>query len=189
MRRRKPLGFDAAAHERHHGWRSLLLRLAVCGGVTAFLWWSSGWAGLLVSLMLWAHVFAADLAALGGWAWRGLRRAAFLPVQGRFHQFKGYRIRVLDDELLSQRWLALDDLGAALGAPVPASSLRRRWPEALHDERDGLYVLDDAVLAWLRERRDERAGRLALWLEREVWYPARGRKAGTQKGAPPGAPP
>ena len=52
------------------------------------------------------------------------------------------------------------------------------------------YVLDDAALAWLGEQRDDRAGRLRLWVEREVWYPARGRKASyTQKGAPSGAPP
>ena len=41
--------------------------------------------------MLWAHAFAADLAALGGSAWRGLRRLALRPVQGRFYRFKDHR--------------------------------------------------------------------------------------------------
>lgn len=189
MRRREPLGFDAAAHERHHGWRSLLLRLAVCAGVTALLWWSSGWAGLLVSLMLWARAFAADLVVLGESAWRGLRHLAFRPVQGRFYQFKGHRIRVEDDELLHQRWLALPDLARALGAPLPAAVLRRRWPQGLCEQRGVSYVLDEVALAWLGEQRDDRAGRLRLWVEREVWYPVRGRKTGrTQKGAPESAP-
>lgn len=184
-----PTGFDAAAHERHHWWRSLLLKLALCAGVTALLWWASGWAGLLVSLMIWGRAFADDLLALGMTLWRALRHLAFRPVQGRFYQFKGQRVRVLDDELLPRRWLALPDLAEALGAPLSAAALRRRWPDALLEQRDGVYVLDEVALAWLREQRNERAGRLALWVEREVWYPARGRKAGyKQKGAPDGAP-
>jgi hypothetical protein len=188
--RRPPprLGFDAAAHERHHWWRASLLKLAVCGGVSALLWWIGGWAGLLVSLMLWARVLASELMALGETAWLALRRLAFRPVQGRFYQFKGHRIRVLEDGVERQRWLALDDLATALGAPVPASLLRRRRADALREERDGVYGLDDTVLAWLREQRNERAGRLALWVERDVWYPARGRKASYTEGAPTGAP-
>jgi len=187
---RGPLAFDAAAHERHHWWRSLLLRFAVCAVLTWLSWWGVGWAGLLVSLMLWARVFAADLVALGEAAWRALRLLAFRPVQGRFYQFKGHRIRVVDDDIERQRWLALDDLATALAAPMPAAVFRRRQPQSLRDLPDGVYLLDTAALDWLRAQRSDRAGRLALWLEREVWYPARGRRAsyGQRKGAPTGAP-
>lgn len=174
---RGPLGFDAVSHERHHGWRSLLLRLAVCTAVSALAWLFSGWFGLLASAALWAHLLSGDLLALLIIGWRGLRGLALRSVQGRFYQFKGQRIRVLDDELLPQRWLALDDLATALGEPLPAAALRRRQHNALLPCRDGLYVLDEAVLAWLRAQRSERAGRLARWVEREVWLPARGRRA------------
>jgi hypothetical protein len=187
MPRRDPHGFDAASHEKHHWWRSLLFRLAVCGAVTAAAWWSSGWTGLLISLMFWGRVFAADVIDLAGVAWRGLRHEAFEPVQGRFYQFKGHRIRVLDDELLPQRWLALDDLAKALGEPMPAAALRRRQPEALSDLSDGAYLLDEAALAWLREQRSDRAGRLAQWVEREVWHPVRGRKASYVQAPGPNA--
>ncbi|CAM3889547.1 hypothetical protein [Roseateles saccharophilus] len=185
MPRREPPGFDAAAHERHHWWRSLLLKLALCSGVSALLWWSSGWAGLLVSVMLWARALAGDLMALLETAWRSLRQLAFRPVQGHFYQFKGQRIRVVDDDLDAHRWIALQDLATALGAPMPAAVFRRRQPQALRERPDGVYLLDQAALAWLGEQRSERAGRLRLWVEREVWYPARGRRAGyRQKGAP-----
>lgn len=182
-------GFDAEAHERHHWWRSLLLKLALCTSVSWLLWWLGGWAGVLTSLMLWARALAADLMALGETAWRELRHVAFRPVQGRFYQFKGHRMRVLDDELEAQRWIALDDLSTALGAPLPQRMLRRDKPQALRDLRDGSYLLDDAALAWLRVQRSDRAGRLALWVEREVWYPARGRKASykASPGTGPGA--
>lgn len=184
---RAPHGFDAVSHEKHHWWRALLLKLAVCGAVTAAAWWSSGWMGLLISLVVWGRVFADDLFELGSVAWRGVRQLAFKPVQGHLYQFKGQHIRVLDDELLPRRWIALDDLATALGEPMPAAVLRRRQPEALHEERDGSYVLDEVALAWLREQRSDRAGRLALWVEREVWYPARGRKASYVQKAAPGA--
>ncbi len=192
---RAPFGFDAASHERHHWWRSVLFKLALCGGFAALAWWLvGGMAGLalggLIAIRSLGQALAPDLVALVATIWRSLRALAFKPVQGRFYQFKGHRIRVEDDELLRQRWLALDDLATALGSSMPLVSLRRRWPEGVRQQRDGVYVLDDVVLAWLGEQRDDRAGRLRHWVEREVWYPARGRKASyTQKGAPQGAPP
>lgn len=192
---RSPFGFDADAHERHHWWRSVLFKLAACAGSVALVWWVVGGTmgialGLLIVMRFLGQALAPDLVALGATAWRSLRGLAFRPVQGRFYQFKGHRMRVEDDELLRQRWIALDDLATALGAPMPAVALRRRWPEGLRAQRDGTYVLDEVALAWLGEQRDDRAGRLRQWVERDVWYPARGRKASyTQKGTPPGVPP
>ena len=187
---RGPFGFDAASHERHYWWRSLLLRFAVCGAATWLSWRAMGWVGPLISLMLWARVFAPDLMALGETAWRGLRLLAFRPVQGRYYQFKGHRLRVMADDIDACRWIALDDLATALGAPMPAAVFRRRQPGSLRELPDGSYLLDEAALAWLGEQRSDRAGRLALWLQREVWYPARGLRASYEdkKGAPAGAP-
>jgi hypothetical protein len=185
-----PHGFDAVSHERHHGWRSLLFKLAVCSALTALGWWGSQWVGLLISVMAWAHVFAEDVLALIGWVFGLLRWRAHAAVEGRFYQFKGHRIRVLEDSIQPQRWVAVDDLCRALGAPLPAQALGRQHADALWTARDGLYLLDDVALVWLRGQRSERAGRLAHWLEREVWFPARGRKASRlkKKGAPDGAP-
>lgn len=181
---RAPFGFDAASHERHHWWRSLLFKLAMGGVVAALGWWLSGALGalfgLLIALRALGQALAPDLVALGGVVWRALRHQAFKPVEGRFYQFKGHRIRVEDDELLPQRWLALDDLATALGAPMPAVVFRLRDPACVLEQRDGVYVLDDAVLRWLREQRSDRAGRLALWVERDVWLPARGRRGNYQ---------
>lgn len=157
--------------------------------MTGLLWWASGWIGLLGSLPLWGRAFAGDLMALGETGWRGLRLLAFKPVQGRFYQFKGHRIRVVEDEVDAQRWLALADLATALDAPMPAAVFRRRQPQSLRERPDGLYLLDEAALTWLGEQRGERAGRLRLWVEREVWYPARGRKAGLMKKGAPGTRP
>lgn len=182
---RGPLGFDAVAHERHHWWRSLLFRLVLCSGVSGLLWWLGGWTGLLSSLMLWTRACAGDLMALIETIWGAMRHVAFKPVQGRFYQFKGRRMRVLDDDVETRRWIALEDLAAALGAPLSATVFRRRQPQSLREEPDGVYLLDEVALEWLRAQRSDRAGRLALWVEQDVWYPARGRKASyKQKGAP-----
>lgn len=191
---RAPFGFDAASHERHHWWRGLLFKILPCAAVIAGLVWVlggplGGVLGAVIAVRFLGQALVPELVALGSTLWRALRALAFRQVQGRFYQFKGHRIRVEDDDLLRQRWLALDDLATALGAPMPAVLLRRRWPDGLREQRDGVYVLDDIALAWLGEQRDARAGRLRHWVERDVWYPARGRKASyTQKGAPAGAP-
>lgn len=192
---RHPFGFDAASHERHHWWRSLVFKLALGGVFVGLMWWFVGGVagaalGALIALRGVAQALAPDMVALGGTVWRAMRGLAFKPVQGSFYQFKGHRIRVEDDDLLRQRWIALDDLATALGAPMPAAAFRRRDPQSLRQFRDGIYLLDEAALAWLGEQRTlDRAGRLRLWVEREVWYPVRGRKASYQtKGAPNGAP-
>lgn len=186
---RPRFGFDAEAHERHHGWRSLVFKLAIGAVTTWVVWRFGGWTGLLVSLMLWARLLADELMAGLLMAWHALRGLAFRPVQGRYYQFKGHRIRVEDDELLRQRWLSVGDLSRALGAPMPLPTLRRRWPDGLREQRDGVYVLDDVAMAWLAEQRDARAARFRQWVERDVWYPVRGRKAGLiEARSPEGAP-
>ncbi|RTL46445.1 MAG: hypothetical protein EKK53_04090 [Burkholderiales bacterium] len=191
---RRPYGFDADSHERHRWWRNLLFKLMPALASCALLTWWMGWGmgltlGVVIALRFTAQALAPELVALAGATWRQLRWLAFKPVQGRFYQFKGHRIRVEDDDLLPQRWLALSDLATALGGPMPAPVLRRRWPEGVRDRRDGVYLLDEVALAWLSEQRDDRAGRLHHWVQREVWYPARGRRASyTQEGAPSGAP-
>lgn len=194
---RAPFGFDAAAHERHHWWRSLVFKVLPAALVWWLVWWWIGgvlgfMVGLAIVFRYLGLAIAPDVIALGGTTWRTMRGAAYRQVQGRFYQFKGHRIRVEDDELLPQRWLAVADLATALGQPLPLPVLRRRWPEGLHEQADGIYVLDDVALAWLGEQRDARAGRLRHWVERDVWYPARGLRASyagkDRKGAPAGAP-
>ena len=74
---RRPFGFDAASHERHHWWRSLVFKLALGGGVVALLWWWVGGAagvamGVLIALRAFAQALAPDLVALtGDYVYRG----------------------------------------------------------------------------------------------------------------------
>ncbi|MDP0947710.1 hypothetical protein, partial [Klebsiella pneumoniae] len=75
-------------------------KLAIGAVTTWVVWRFGGWTGLLVSLMLWARLLADELMAGLLMAWHALRGLAFRPVQGRYYQFKGHRIRVEDDDLL-----------------------------------------------------------------------------------------
>ncbi len=183
-------GFNAFAHERTHGWRSFAMRLAICSIVTWALYAMGGIVGALPALMLWAKVFAADLVALGEVVMHQLRRLAHREIEGQHYAFKGQRMRVRDDDSReARRWIAVDDIALALGAPVRVVSLQLRQSGGLRQWPDGWYVHDDAALAYLAERQVERAARLRVWVEREVWYPARGRKASyDEKKAPQAAP-
>jgi hypothetical protein len=102
------------------------------------------------------------------------------------------RVREDEDNRESRRWIAVDDLALVLESPVRVVSLQLRQAGGLREWPDGWYVHDDAALAYLRERQVERAARLRVWVEREVWYPGRGRRASyteTKKEAPVQAPP
>lgn len=185
-RRRRDLGFDGEWYERSHWWRSLLLKLALCLGVTALLWFFQGWSGGLVSVMLWARVFAVEFVNLGEWLLRALKGRAMAPVQGRFYAFKGQRIEVIEGDAGPARWLAVADLAAALEEPITERALALRFAAGLRREGRRLFLRDDEALAYLAQRRAERATPLRRWVEQEVWQPARGRRANYP---PPTSPP
>jgi len=174
--------FDAVRHERRHPWASLALRLAVCLLLSWGIGRLLGVFGLLISLPLWGRAFAPELLEMGSWAYRSLRGLALRDVSGRYYVFKGHSLRVLEDELEPRRWLLLDDLARALDEPISASALRLRHPEGLRQFGSQLYLSDDAALAHLAERHSPRSARLRLWVEREVWFPARGRRAHRPRG-------
>jgi hypothetical protein len=190
-RRRRPggFGFDAVRHEKHHWWRSLLLRAAICAAVSWLLIKLGGLVGGVASLALWGRLMAQDLMGgielLGAW----LRGRAFRPVQGQFYAFRGQRMRVFDDEVERCRWIAVSDLEAALEDSLRVSTLQRDFGAGLRCEDGQWYLRDQEALDCLWTRQADRAGALRAWVEHEVWYPARGRKASyTAKGAPAGAP-
>jgi len=136
-----------------------------------------GVIGLLLTLPFWAHAFAPDLVALAGLVRRGARQWLWRAESGQHYAFKGQPLRVLDDELERRRWIHVGDLALALEEPISLSGLRLRHAAGLQELGDGAYLSDEAALAYLAERRAERAVLLRRWVEREVWFPARGGKA------------
>ena len=108
---------------------------------------------------------------------------AFRPVEGRFYQFKGHRIRVdgrRHRASAGSRWTTSPRRWTR-PCRLP---LRRRGPQALRQLRDGLYVLDEAALAWLRRAAHTTApaGCGIGWSARSGTPRAAARRATKQKG-------
>ncbi len=171
-------GFDAVKHERRHVWYARAARLLICVGLCGVALRLLGALGMLMALPVFAIVYARSLLELPGSVRRRMRARALRPVSGRFYEFKGRSMRVLDDEVERMRWLLVDDLAKALDEKLKISALKQRHAEGLRELPDGLYISDEAALAYLSARQTERSARLRVWVEQEVWYPARHKHAG-----------
>ncbi len=172
-------GFDAVKHERRQAWYARAARLLVCVGVCALALRLLGPLGLFMALPVFAVVYARSLLELPGALRRRMRARAWRSVSGRFYEFKGLSMRVVDDEVEHMRWLLVDDLAKALGEKLKIGALKLGHAQGLRElPEGGLYISDEAALAYLAGRQTERSARLRVWVEQEVWYPARHRHAG-----------
>ncbi|CAN5175760.1 hypothetical protein BH11PSE10_BH11PSE10_13260 [soil metagenome] len=166
-------GFNADRHDRRQPWISFAARLLIAAGLTVGMVAWLGVVGFVLVVPAWGLFFSGDLIRLVPLAWRVARAGFWRSEQGRFYAFKGAPVRVLEDDLEPLSWLHVQDLAQALGEPIKESGLRLRHARALRDEADGLYVSDDAALAYLATRQAGRALRLSQWIRQEIWYPAR----------------
>lgn len=177
-RGRARYGFNAVDHEKYFKWRTLLAKLLFSAAATYVFMKLGGWVGVFMGVVLLGYVTGTELRAGVTWLGQAARAWGYRPVQGQFYAFRGQRMRVMEDEVERCRWLAVPDLQAALEEPIAVPTLQRRFPEGLKQAPDGWYLRDQEAMAYLGERQTERAGPLRHWVERTVWYPARGRKAG-----------
>ena len=132
-----------------------------------------GWTLLaaVFSIPIFAVAIASPLVHLihegFGWLWH----RPMLKWQGRYYNFNGVQIRVLDED--ERLWFCVEDVLRACEVRAIASVL----PDTRQVE--GLHSMDMEALEHFHEsHRTQELGRFLLWARREVFAPWERKKTG-----------
>jgi hypothetical protein len=154
----------------------LTVRILAGCAVTWFLYQMQGPFGLLFAAPVWGMLLARPILELIPAFTRGLRRSAYTDWEGEVHTFETHSLRVRS--IGGYAWVVDVDLLAIVGEKA-SDTRRRRADAALHapipDSR--LWGLSEAgAVKLLASSRHPEANKVRLFLERQVFLPARKRR-------------
>jgi len=154
----------------------LAVRLVIGFGVTWSLYYTQGPFGLVFAAPVWGLLLAKPILELIPAVTSALRRSAYGDWEGEVHTFETHPLRVRD--VGGYVWIVDGDLLAVLGEK-PSDTQRRRADAAFHAP-----IPDTSLWGWsepgaiklLAASRHPDANKLRLFLERQVFLPARKRR-------------
>ena len=150
------------------------LRIAVCMAVSWIAWRIGGVIAVMSSVALVGVLLARPLLDLMSGIRHKLREEAYRPVEGRYYEFKGTPVDVIEDED-HVRWLRASDVRKIVGHTAGETTLRLTYPEGCRDMGSPVvaYIRDETLLIHLARQKNARALRFAQWVEKDVAFPAR----------------
>jgi len=153
---------------------TILVRAAGCALLFWWIWRTFGLASAIPAVALFGIALARpliDFAEALGWQ---MHRAHWRDVEGRHYAYRGREVAVVEDDE-RRRWLRLADVRAVVGFTASDGALATSYPGRVRElgRPAAQYLRDDALLAHLAKESPPEAGRLRLWVEREVAFPAR----------------
>jgi hypothetical protein len=154
----------------------LVVRVAIGSAITWALYFMQGPLGLVFAAPAWGALLAKPILDLVPAVVGGLRSSAFPYREGDVHTFETHHLRVCS--VGGYPWIVDSDLLAALGEK-PSETQRRRADAAFHAEipETNLWGFSESgAIKLLKARRHPDALRLQLFLERQVFLPARKRR-------------
>ena len=153
---------------------SIVLRLAVCCGLTWLAWRAIGPAGLAMSAPLFGIAFAKPLLESASNGYRALRRHVYRHVDGRHYAHRGHAIDIAEDAA-HFRWLKVSDVRRLVPDLPGDRVLQSLFPTGVRAWRTppGLRISAEALAGYLAKATDPDSLRLRRWLESAVAYPAR----------------
>jgi hypothetical protein len=153
---------------------SIALRLGCCALISWGVWRLQGPAAMVTTLPLFGIALAKPLIDLASELRHVMRRSHWRDVEGRHYAFRGQPVRVVDDAD-RQRWVHLADIRAIVGFTATDGALAISYPNGVRHlgRPPEPHLSDEALLAHLRKERGPSALRLAIWVEREIVFPAR----------------
>ena len=154
-------------------WRSLSIRIAIG---TAFTWFAcrqTGAVGLIFSAPVWGLLLARPVFEVLAAAHQRIKEAAWSEPGIERHAFGGHSLRVI--HVGGYAWIVDIDLLSVLGEEPSKQSRRRADPARYAQLPDnGLWgYSEDGAIALLAASRHVDAHKLRLYLERQVFFPAR----------------
>jgi len=150
------------------------LRIAVCMAVSWVAWRIGGVIGVMSSVTLVGLLLARPLLDLMRAIRTRLREEAYRPVEGRYYEFKGTPVDVIEDDD-HVRWLRVSDVRKIIGRASGEATLRSTYPDGVSDMGSPklAYIRDESLLIHLARQKNARALRFAQWVEKDVAFPAR----------------
>jgi hypothetical protein len=153
---------------------TIVLRIAVCGGISWAAWHWFGPVSMVPTLGLFGVLLARPLLDLAGALRDGMKQVQLAAVEGRHYAFRGRPVRVVDDAD-RRRWVRLTDVRAIVGFTASDGALAIAYPDGVRrlGRPAEAHVSEEALLAHLLKERAPEAARLRVWVEREIVFPAR----------------
>ncbi|HYL20025.1 MAG TPA: hypothetical protein VEV20_15195 [Burkholderiales bacterium] len=160
---------------------SALVRTAIGVGVTWLAYDFAGPTGLIFATLVWALLLPKMILDWLPALPRSARAAAVASREGDVYTFETHELRVLS--IGGYPWVVDSDLLAVLGEE-PTETLRRRYDAAHGAKIPGmkLWAYSEAgAIKVLSASRHPDAHKLRLFLERQVFLPARKRREREQE--------
>jgi hypothetical protein len=177
-------GFTAEGLARWHRRWGVGLRVALAVGGTLLSLRLNGPLFPLVVGLLWGRALLPELRQLAAWAYQAIKGAALRDIEGRHFNFRGQTVRVHDDPEDGCRWVVLADIERCLGEPLGRLQREAKRQDSVREFGSQACVRDAALLDHLTQHRtNPRAVPLHRWVQREIWFPARGRNANGGAGS------
>jgi len=158
-----------------------LVRTAIGVGITWFAYDIGGQTGLIVAALVWALLLPKMILDWLPALPRSARAAAVASREGDVYTFETHELRVLS--IGGHPWVVDADLLAVLGEE-PTETARRRYEAAHCAKVPGmkLWAYSEAgAIKLLSASRHPDAHKLRLFLERQVFLPARKRREREQE--------
>ena len=151
----------------------MAIRVAIGAAFTWFAYDTADAYGLVFSAPVWGLLLARPLFELGETLTQSIKQSAWEETGIERHSFGGDPVRVTHIDGFV--WIVDTDLLAILGEK-PSEQSRRRAHPARYARLPGNRLWgysEDAVLSLLASSRHRDAHKLRLYLERQVFLPAR----------------
>ena len=123
-------------------------------------------------------MIGATVIAFVYWIYRTLRSLAYANVEGRYFEYKGNPIDIVEGNG-SERWLSLSNVKRTLTDLPRYATFQKLYPKATRTE-GALYtefVESLALVDFLKKSQEQNTIRFLRWLEREIVFPAEKREA------------
>ena len=148
-------------------------RMLAGGLVAALFWYLLGAFGLAMSAPLFGALLARPLLELFAELRASTRALAYADLKGQYFEYRGMRLRVVEDER-HHRWVGVNGVRRIVPGLPRDAVLHRQFPDGVRDEpaAGGTVIHADALLAYLGRANEAESVKLRNWLEREVVRPA-----------------
>jgi hypothetical protein len=157
---------------------NLTFRLLLCAVMTYLAWRQADVIGLVFSSLVFGLALSSPVLELMTHFSSHIRHRAFSKVNGRHYVFQTISIDIIEDEN-QQCWLRLADVRKVIEGFPRDSVIVKLYPDEFMIDKKlgGTRIGAKALVNYLQNSSNVTAMKFKLWIEREVIFPRKTRRA------------